>query len=69
MTDKERKSRSKASVKYNQKRDQIVLRPSTEEGQEIRDAADRAGETLSKYILTAIHNRIDSEQDHIDSSK
>ncbi len=51
----------KASYKYNSSRDNIMLRPEKDEGQEIRAAAARAGESLQNYILEAVRQRMEKE--------
>lgn len=45
---------SRASSKWNASRDNIMLRPSKEEGQQIREAAKAAGKSVSAYILDAV---------------
>ena len=47
----------KASVKYNQSKDSITIRPSKEEGAQIRDDAERAGQSIQQYILQACAER------------
>ena len=62
---KEKKSTDaqiKASVKYNQKQDNIMIRPTKEEGRIIRDSAKAAGQSVQAYILQAIRDRIEKEQ-------
>jgi uncharacterized protein (DUF1778 family) len=44
----------RAVKKYQEGRDAIMLRPSKEEGQEIRNAAARAGKSVQAYILDAV---------------
>lgn len=51
----------KANVKYNKSRDNIMLRPSKEEGRDIRQAAADAGESLQGYILEAVRQRMAAE--------
>lgn len=48
----------KANVKYNKSRDNIMLRPSKDEGRDIRQAAADAGESLQGYILEAVRQRM-----------
>ena len=43
------------------KLDRIVIQPYKEEGEVIRNAAKRAGESLQGYILDAVRNRIKNE--------
>ena len=61
---KEKKSTDaqiKASVKYNQKQDNIMIRPSKEEGQKIRKAAEKAKQSVQAYILQAIRARMSED--------
>ena len=55
------KARIQASVKYNRKRDNIMLRPSKEDGARIRKAAADAGLSVQKFILTLVFAYIDDE--------
>ena len=48
---------------YNAKCDRIVIQPRKDRGQRIRDAATAAGQSLQGYILQAIQERMDREQD------
>lgn len=51
----------KGAVKrYQAGRDAIMLRPSKDEGREIRQAAADAGESLQGFILGAVRARMDS---------
>lgn len=52
---------SEAVKRSQQKTDAIMLRPKKEEGREIRAAAAAAGETVSKYILDAVRDRMRKE--------
>lgn len=52
----------KASVKYNQKQDNIMIRPSKEEGLEIRRAANMACQSVQAYVLQAVRERMQREQ-------
>ena len=52
---------SRASSKWNAGRDNIMLRPSKEEGQKIREAAKAAGKTVSAYILDAVRAEMEKE--------
>ena len=50
----------KGAVKrYQAGRDAIMLRPSKDEGREIRQAAADAGESLQGFILGAVRARMD----------
>lgn len=52
----------KVAVKrYQAGRDAIMLRPSKEEGRDIRQAAADAGESLQGYILEAVRQRMAAE--------
>ena len=49
----------KVAVKrYQAGRDAIMLRPSKDEGRDIRQAAADAGESLQGYILEAVRQRM-----------
>ena len=52
-----RASNKKSDLKYQQ----ILLKPYVEEGQRIREAAARAGESVQGYILTAVRERMERE--------
>lgn len=47
-----------AVKKYQQSRDNIMIRPTKEEGAEIRTAAANAGESVQAYILQAVRERM-----------
>lgn len=47
----------KANVKYNKSRDSITLRPTKEDGAQIRADAAAAGQSLQAYILQACQER------------
>lgn len=48
---------------YNRKTyDRLSVNPTKEEGQRIRDAAAKAGESVQGYILTAVRQRMEREQ-------
>lgn len=55
------KAQIKASVEYNRKRDNIMIRPTTDEGEAIRAAAAHTGQSLQQYILQAIRERMERE--------
>ncbi len=64
MEEKELKStpaQIKASVKYNQRQDNIMIRPSKEEGAKIRTAAKHVGQSVQAYVLQAIRERMQRE--------
>jgi predicted HicB family RNase H-like nuclease len=59
----EKRKRNQESVKEYQKgRDAIMLRPSGEEGQTIRLAAKSAGQSVQAYVLQAIRERMERDQ-------
>ena len=51
-------ARIRANVKYNKSRDNIMVRPSKEIGQQIRQAAANAGQSVQQYILQAVNDRM-----------
>ena len=51
-------ARIRANVKYNKSRDYIMIRPSKEIGQQIRQAAAEAGQSVQQYILQAVSDRM-----------
>lgn len=58
LTPARRESNKRSDAKYQQ----ILLKPYKEEGQRIRDAAAKAGESVQGYILTAVRQRMEREQ-------
>lgn len=48
----------RASKKWNESRDNIMIRPSKEEGQQIRQAAAEAGQSVQAFILDAVRAKI-----------
>lgn len=52
-------ARIRANVKYNKSRDNIMVRPSKEIGQQIRQAAADAGQSVQQYILQAVNDRME----------
>lgn len=48
----------RASARWNAGRDNIMIRPTMDEGREIRDAAAKAGQSVQAYILDAIRERM-----------
>lgn len=48
----------RASVAYNKKMGSITLRPPKELDEQIRQAAQQAGESLTAYILEAVRRRM-----------
>ena len=51
----------RASINYNKRQDNIMIRPSKDEGAEIRQAAANAGQSVQGYILQAIKERMGRE--------
>lgn len=51
----------RASINYNKRQDNIMIRPSKDEGSEIRQAAANAGQSVQGYILQAIKERMERE--------
>ena len=51
----------RASINYNKRQDNIMIRPSKEEGNIIRQAASNAGQSVQGYILQAIKERMGRE--------
>lgn len=54
-------AKKRANAKWNASKDNIMIRPSKEEGKRIRKAAEDAGESLQQYILGAIRAKIEQE--------
>lgn len=52
----------KAVSAYQKRQDNIMIRPSKEEGTLIRQAAADAGQSVQAYILEAIRNRMQKDQ-------
>lgn len=58
VSDKKRASNDR----YNATCDYISIRPKKDAGQEIRAAAEKAGQSLQGYILQACRERMDRER-------
>lgn len=56
----------RASNKWNGSRDNIMVRPTKEEGKVIREAAARAGKSLQVYILEAVQEKMAREATKLD---
>ena len=56
-------AQKKASIEYNRRRDAITLRPTKEEGAQIRQAAADAGKAVSTYILGAVRVQMDNDKE------
>ena len=52
-----------ASSKYNRRRDNIMLRPTKEEGAQIRQAAADAGQSVQGYVLGAVRVQMDKDKE------
>ena len=48
----------RASKKWNESRDNIMIRPSKDEGQQIRQAAAEAGQSVQAFILDAVRSKM-----------
>lgn len=44
-------ARKRANTEYNRRQDNIMIRPSKEEGARIRASAKAAGKSVQRYIL------------------
>lgn len=53
-------AQKRASTNYNRKQDNIMLRPSKEEGAAIRQAAADAGQSVQAYVLDSVRDRMKS---------
>lgn len=51
----------RASVRYNQSKDSITIRPSKEDGAAVRQAAAAAGQSVQGYIMQACFERMQHE--------
>lgn len=51
-------SQSRASTKYNKSRDNIMIRPTLEEGAKIRRAAADAKKSVQAFILDILRQHI-----------
>ena len=49
-------------ARHQAKLDQIMVRPYKEEGQLIREFAAAAGQSVQRYILEAVRERMDREK-------
>lgn len=52
----------RASVRYNQSKDSITIRPSKEDGAAVRAAAAEAGQSVQGYIMQACTERMQREK-------
>lgn len=56
-------AQKRASTNYNRKQDNIMVRPTKEEGAAIRAAAASVGQSVQAYILQAVRERMEQEQE------
>ena len=49
----------KANAKYIATLDRIVIQPKKDKGQQIRQAAAEAGQSVQQYILQAVNDRME----------
>lgn len=59
-THKSTDAQKRAVKKYQEKRDSIMLRPTLEDGQRIRAAAQKAGKSTQAFILDYVLSKIDT---------
>ena len=52
----------KANAKYQMSLDRIVIQPKKSEGQQIRQAAADAGQSVQQYILDTLRKRREAEK-------
>lgn len=52
----------KAVSAYQKRQDNIMIRPSKEEGARIRAAAERNGMSVQAFILDTLRTRLNNEQ-------
>ena len=55
-------AQKRASINYNRKQDNIMIRPTKEEGAEIRAAAANAAQSVQAYVLQAVRERMEREK-------
>lgn len=48
---------------HQEKLDRIIMQPYKEEGKRIRDAAEKAGVSVQRYVLDAVRQRMESEKE------
>lgn len=58
-THKSTDAQKRAVKKYQEKRDSITIRPTLEDGQRIRAAAQKAGKSTQAFILSCVLAKID----------
>ena len=52
----------KANAKYIATLDRIVIQPKKDKGQQIRQAAADAGQSVQQYILQAVSDRMEKDK-------
>lgn len=55
------KARATANARHNEKLMQIMVKPYIEEGEQIKAAAEQAGQSVQAYILQAVRERMAAE--------
>jgi len=60
-------AQKRASANYNRRQDNIMVRPSKEEGAAIRSAAASAGLSVQRFILEAVRERMEREASGVQS--
>ena len=55
-------AKAATNAKHGAKLDQIMIRPYKEEGRQIREAAQRADQSVNQYVLDAVRARMEREQ-------
>ena len=63
MAYKGTEAEKRAVREYQKRQDNIMIRPSKEEGARIRAAAAEAGQSVQAYILQAIRDRMEKNQE------
>ena len=56
-------AQKRSSTEYNRRRDNIMLRPTKEEGAQIRQAAADAGQSVQGYVLGAVRIQMEKEKE------
>lgn len=55
-------AKKKANARWNASKDNLMIRPTKEEGAAIRAAASAAGQSNQQYILQAVRERMEKEK-------
>ena len=63
MAYKGTEAEKRAVREYQKRQDNIMIRPSKEEGARIRAAAAEAGQSVQAYILQSIRERMEKNQE------